>query len=693
MKASFFAFLAYAGACASSFACGPWFPPSYIDGPDRSCRPSVSIERELELLASEYGLTAMGQPKFKPSPCSSVEAELKDFKEALAASKAPQERKDSLLVAYSASVDLARKGHEFPFKAEEPELQEFELYLQGWKEMVSNSQSNVFISPKGWTELLALPREQRRCRTVWTHYMLGNLLSAHGKDEAGRKQYELCRKAASDGFADSAGLAYSSYLRQFLSERNAAERLKSGLLAWSYYRDAKDADREKKAFDNIKFSMSLNKKADDLKTALDDPAACEILLAGAMKSWSEPSCSEMFLLLLEGRKAGNGERAAYAAYKSGSFKAAKRWLELTPDSSLLKHWLAGKLLRIDGDYAGAAKEFRLWLELAGKLPKDSSLLRRMEFKYDGERYEMDFIQNVQAELGESIALGGKEFLDALHCFMLARSWPDAAFVAEKLLDSKALRSYVEANCPPEDFNAIMAEKDEAIRGAALMRFDMRHLLARRLFREGDASGALAFMPANYATMLCLYLSELEAAKNPKLGADERALHLYNAGKAMRVWGMEFAGTELQPDYSIDEGDFENEIGKDFLKLRPELDSLVKSRDPSPNERFHYRYLASNLEMKAGSEAKDRTLKAFAFYAGGSYIMARNPKLATPLYRKLIRECNDDPIADMCIKSKWFSITGAAVIRNEIFSGTPAESVEALKKISELNFDKRNRCGN
>ncbi len=682
MKPYLFAFLAYAGACSASFACGPCLPPSYLDKAENPAGLQISFGSEVELIARDAGLLQGRPPKHLKSTLSSEEAELSDFREALqkAMPGAGAAEKAALLAAYAESMKTARAGRELAFKAPDGELLEFELYLKGWQEMTSQPKEAPKIAPKSWAELLALPAERRRCRTVWTRYMLGNFLSGTGKPEVARKQYELCRESALAGFADSDGLAYLSYSRQFRSEKDPVERLKAGVRAWSFYKESDDKDMAEATLALLWQSLKPALKAEDQLRLLDDPLAREILSAKAMKC-DDPDALNSFLLCLEGRKVKNGERAAYIAYKSGNSAIAKSWLEATPDSSLLKRWVAGKIFRQEGKYPEAAQEFREWLQLAASLPPKSPEKLRLEFPYEeGWMAEND----VGALLGSAL-VHKSDFLDALHAFMLAASWPDAAFVAERLLETPELKRYVDANCPATQGDGPQGPSPE--RSQFIVKAQLRYLFARRLLREGDENGALAYMPEKALPMLGVYLNELNASRKPG-DNNKRALHLYNAAKAMRVWGLEIAGTEMQPDMKIYDGDYGwYSSGKELMEAEGSpLALMAKKHAPSPDKRFHYRFAAAELHKQAASLATDSAIKTMALYAGGSYIEKRSPKEADILYKRLVRECRPEPLAMLCDKRRWFEHYVGKPILEEIESPLPQSSPKELRAIMDKSLE-------
>jgi len=685
MKASLFAILAYAGAASASFACGPDFPPEYLHGPENPYFPRMNLESEFAVIAAETGALPWKGPSFKAPELSSLEADRKDFKEALGAIPGLDEAKRrDLGENYTLAAKAARAGKGFDFKEPSPKLKEFALYLKGWAELsASNGETGI---PASWKELLALPPGERRYRTVWTHYMIGNMMSSQWRMPEARKHYGLCRKAASDGFADSNGLAYVSYLRQLRSEKQPVEKCKAAIEAWSFYKAAKDAKRAEESLRRFQ-EVSLG-SPEDLETAMSDPLAREA--CSALLMVKDP---ETLLKALRGRKVANGERAAYAAYRSCQDELARKWLDATPDSSLLKHWIAGKLLRREGKYPEAAVEFRRWLEIAQKLPQDAPQTTRLTLTEWPSEWEPRETINAKADVNGSLGfvlVETRDFLDALHCFMLANSWTDAAYVAERLLPSEALAKYVDANCPakpdwePQSWHLWPPENNSML---------LRHLLARRLAREGDFAKAAIYMPESLKTRLQDFAFELNASGDSRRGDDHRALHLFNAAKIMKISGMELFGTELAPDLALYNGSYHKcEIGDPSkgrlaVVLDPGIIFIAKAHAPSPDRWLHYKFKAVDMAVEAASLAYSKEMKAIAFYSAGLWLSAgvyptkEDMRKADELYKRLVRECRPAPLALRCDENRWFLNEQGSPVFSSLKDPKPIKSLEEIEAIA------------
>lgn len=84
--------------------------------------------------------------------------------------------------------------------------EEFRLYLEA---VIYYRMSHQDKAVQVWEKLLTLPAYQRRFRSTWAAYMLGNCCS--DKPGKSRRWYQMVRQFAREGYRDALGLAAASY--------------------------------------------------------------------------------------------------------------------------------------------------------------------------------------------------------------------------------------------------------------------------------------------------------------------------------------------------------------------------------------------------------------------------------------------------------------------------------------------------
>ncbi len=92
---------------------------------------------------------------------------------------------------------------------------EFILYSEG---AVAYHNNDFDAAIKKWKELLGLPEDQRKYRSVWSAFMIGKVYLSLEKDKEAIPYFEMARKLAAEGYKDSLNLAQESYGWQALAE-------------------------------------------------------------------------------------------------------------------------------------------------------------------------------------------------------------------------------------------------------------------------------------------------------------------------------------------------------------------------------------------------------------------------------------------------------------------------------------------
>lgn len=644
---------------AGALACGPIFPPSYLDGDGGAYEPDASLRHEIELVMASRMPEILA--RFPRAGKTRQEAESDDFRQAADNAIPDKKLAAGLLAAYAVWQEKARNPQEDIAPAPDlpGPLREFRLYVEGVRQMHEAGPAAGARLPPAWQILLSLPPEHRQYRTTWVHYMFGNICLAAGELGQAEAQYRLVQEDVGNGFADSLALGGASFRKLFRCAGNRLERIKRALPAAVYgEEDALYYLRHGAEYCNI--------PAEERPALIADELAREILAARMMAYRWEMYGAGEFLADLAGKPIAHGERLAYIAYQAGDMAKTENFLAVTPDASMLKWWLHAKVCRWRGDNAGAAEALRTWLKIYGDARPEEPPRLTFGSEYCDSR---TMREEVKGLLG-TLLVEQRDYLEALHTFIAAGSWWDTAFVAERLLDLEALKRYVDASCPPPPEDADKPEYyydgPAFSKDPARLRLELRQLLGRRLARSGRLAEAKNYLPPPHAGNLALYAGQLELAKNASLSAKDRAAAFYNAAKLLRHHGIDIVGYELYPDARIWGGNFEetemprplNE--KEFETLRRDADRTL----PSPPLRFHYRYQAADLMRQAGVLAPHADFRAVACYVGGMWIEARDPQRADPFYKELAR-IRTHPLGRAADKQRWFPREVSQPLADEI----------------------------
>lgn len=675
--------LALAGAVAlatpAALACGPFFPISYtdptvVDGTLTNAdfrvwsgyEVRINVRHELDLLGRHFFPEWAGR-ELRWVPMSSEQAHRADMAEAAAAAglspDAAAARTEALLAFAADAEDRLKAGEEvaLPDGLEDFE-REFFLYALGRAQRLADE---TLAEPPAWLELLALPPESRPYRTVWARH--GLVLAAPDVAAADRRLREL-RADLDAGFRDTCGLE-EAVVMQLLRRSGKETRLHWLPLAAAVrgsgrIEDALVADADWIRNNNDYYwaretdgSRALAETEAIHAAASSDPLTAEVLVTFGLEDLLPEGLRGRLPVLC-------ADRRAWAAFTEGDFERGRRLLALGPTNSLVRLFWEARLARIDGDYARSAELLRAWLAEAvarGGVPKfvfevhdwDEGWLHDSPREYKPRTRSFERV--VQGELGAVLLTEG-DFEEALLAFLRARSWIDAAFIAERCMTVDALAEFVR-NVPPE----AVAWSRSLWQPKEMRASDLRWLLARRLLREGRIAEAGEFFPAARRPEWELYARLVAEARpgeplpDPVVTDDARALAFFNLGRLLFVRGMELLGTELEPDVHAEGGSYPySGIGArtpadlPHAKAPPEL-------PPRPTTRFHYRRLAAEAARRAAALASDPDVRVAALLLQWEIFRithGADPKELEPAYRELCA-IPDHPVAEAARAAQWF----------------------------------------
>ena len=508
-------------------------------------------------------------------------------------------------------------------------------------------------------------------------------------DSEAMKHFERVRALAKHGFADSAGLATASigseakiYLHRKIFER-AIELYLEQLAAG-----------DDTALDSLRCSAAravaeTNSTPAQLKTLARNPHTRRVITAYLISRhpYSDPHQAETspdakqffdattaWLKAVESAKVKDVECAsqlALAAYQANKMEIAQSWINRARTEPVAQ-WLQAKLFMRAGKISEAAK---VLAKLSGKLPQDfpdtnapSSFAQSLFVDIEPTWHEPIAIgRQAFGELGV-LYLARREYAEALDALLRSGYWMDASYVAERVLTTEELKNYVNRNWPASS----AGEKDLEIRSGDYPserpfhpREQIRHLLARRLARETGGDVARNYFPTNYSEAYGIFLAELRAGRDETLRTEIRAKNLFAAAVMARTNGMEFFGTELEPDWVIAGGNFE--LGFSYWQDRatnsyqakinladPNEIERASSRHVDPEKRFHYRYPAAELAWEAAKLMPDNSAEtARMLCTGGTWLKNTDPQAADKFYKSLVRRCRKTILGEQADQIRWF----------------------------------------
>ena len=319
-----------------------------------------------------------------------------------------------------------------------------------------------------WDHLLARPLAERRYRSVWAAYLLARIDDQPDEptaDRAGRYQRvralraEGCRDVfdmASDAFGWEGRLALDkqdlpSALRLYYLQGISSAGL-SDPMASSLRTVAEEALKDGPASEPVAaaapapflrrvvthYQACRRRFADQEPGPPDDPPA-ENKLAELEKGW-------LTLLTKENVNAvREATPIAWSAYQQGDYASAAAWLAKAPDTDGLAWWLRAKLALRDVHPDAAAKCFD---QAVRAFPveiraTDNCLDSTTNLAADGAEFRAN---QFHADLG-IINLSRHDYAQALSALLRSGFWRDAAYVAERVMNTDELRAYVRGNFP------------------------------------------------------------------------------------------------------------------------------------------------------------------------------------------------------------------------------------------------------
>jgi hypothetical protein len=401
----------------------------------------------------------------------------------------------------------------------------------------------------------------------------------------------------------------------------------------------------------------------------------------------------------------DAEYLGWLAYTDGDYSQAQHWLDLARPDSPAAEWLHAKLQLRGGDIAGAAKSLGSALE---RLRSEALYTGWSDGAYQAanqsgpiytsmaDRDSWSMGEEASGDLG-LMHLEHADFIQAMDILFKGGLWEDAAFIAERILSADELKSYVDQlPLPP-------AQTTPAT-GAAVSPGDepnnrLRNLLGRRFVREDRYAEAAHYLAAPYDKIVVKYAAALKDGADPILPRQKRAQAYFTAAWLARYDGMELMGTEVAPDGFNSGGEFEDtdlasqRLAGQYLDTRDDnaqsTTPTVKNAVPTspaeaqrlkknriePDKRYHYRYIAAAVAMRAAALLPDQSEElADVVNTAGNWIKNSDEELGNRYFQVIDRRCSKTKIGGLASASHWF------VEQNGSWSTAQATAYDAMHKV-------------
>jgi hypothetical protein len=650
----------------------------------------------------EYDRMRAGEPKMNEGELADVEAAI-DYYHIPPARRADviesywkvrgamEQIRNPLLVRQEVNVDAADVLRGMPLPADTPA--ELADYLQG---AIAFHCGQITEARTAWEKLLARPAADRHFRSIWAAYMLGRMAAWDAAtDEAkcveAKRWLQRVRTLAQEGCEDRLNLVGLSYYWEGTLENEdekAAQLYCLSFLSgcpWSV-----------EALRSIGDSLLSKHEETALRDAASVPLLRQLVTICTVTrytrrpyDWDDPADESVrkdfaapWLDAINAahlQSVEDADRLAWLAYEAGDFAVAARWLEKAPAEAPIAQWMRGKLALRAGRNAEATQRFR---DAARHFPKLApQIYPGFAWRSDGHIEDQLSLQGrqLQADLGIS-EMARARFPQALDAFLRSGCWLDAAYVAEQVMTSQELltfyREHPELQTKPKPKPP--TAEDDCVTPVAHLRdgpsTTFRYLLARRLAREGRLGEARIYLPSQLRPIFDEYRTDYQRGRNRRLPSGERAEALWQAARIHRYLGMELFGAESAPDWSFFGGNYElDDIGalraglqkppewraKDFEKstwlpriAHEEITRNLQLR-PTPNVRFHYRYVAAELAWQATRlREPDEETARWVCIAGG-WLKSRDPQSADRFYQELVGRCWHTELGVEGERRRWF----------------------------------------
>lgn len=621
----------------SALACGPDFPMRLLDNRGQSLAelPEGNFNFEINRLGHAIaGLKNVTDATNSPNQGYGDEPDYANQRDQ--AEQAGLTAEQQALVKQLRGLTDARQVEEQGASL----TAEIKLYLAG---AVAFTAGDHGLAAEYFQKVLALPADQRALRSTWAAYSLGRALFAMSSEaDAGpellaqsRKAFEQTRQLSIEGFSDPLELGVASLGEEARVARTAGD-WNSAIKLYV----TQNLHGSAVGYTSLKLLMAdLAAMPDDqLATLLKGTAVQQLVTASLISrlGWSfgdQPPNELKLIKLLQTSTRGsldNADRLAAMNYQQGDYASAKAFLEHAGDGGLA-WWLRAKLAMRDGDKSAAAAAYA---KAAQAFPQNESWGDRRTPDFDYETLQ----PKCRVE-GESaiLALQRGDYLQAFDQLYRSQGiyWFDAATVAERVLTLDELKHYVDTQVPAPP-PLTQQERDNYV--PLPVAASLRNLLGRRLLREERYDEAPAYFDNADLQARAKWYGQMRQEAESKWWPTTRASAYYQAALTARYDGMQLLGYEMSPDYATLGGNYSLEAPP--LKVGPLMSEGEVQRQQAtvakPDERFHYRFVATALASKAADHVPHSS-QAFASVLCKASSWGSSLQEQSAFYRRYVEE--------------------------------------------------------
>ena len=235
-----------------------------------------------------------------------------------------------------------------------------------------------------------------------------------------------------------------------------------------------------------------------------------------------------------------------------------------------------------------------------------------------------------------------------HAWAARDTYVDAVYLAERVLTVDELAAFVTRVAPGE---TAPVGPDESTFWGEVSPSLLRDLLGRRLMRAGRFTAALPYLVPGHRPAAVRYARAMARAT---VGDPiDRAAALFAASRVARTDGLEILGTSHAPDWSLYGAQYDPYGWRAWSDEPPPArtpwhttteDARVAASAPVPEERYHYRFIASHLAEAAADNLPTQS-QAFAttLCHAARYVRHRDPDRVDALYTRYL---DDGPAVSM-----------------------------------------------
>ena len=288
--------------------------------------------------------------------------------------------------------------------------------------------------------------------------------------------------------------------------------------------------------------------------------------------------------------------------------------------------------------------------------------------------DLSLASRIIAEHG-LLAMSAEDFTPALDNFLRSQLDEDAAYLAEFVLKTDELKSYVDTRWPADT--------------TAAAGIQIRHLLAKRLLREQRTQHARDYFPEAIREIFDQYVTHSRQAYDLTQSAEVRAAGFWKAAVLVRENGEALFFSEAGPTWSTYGG------WSDSLRPQP----ARRDREKNPLTAASYEEISRVESSTISKEDRDRRYRAaiLAGYAAallpnnddrtarilataGAWLKYREPRAAEPFYKLLVIRCPETELGKTALRLHWFppEITGATP---GVWDDAPTATSASSEKIS------------